>query len=44
MHDIHAPEALLHAADGQLYRAKAAGRHQTCGAELAPQPPTFPAE
>ena len=37
-------EALLHAADGQLYRAKAAGRHQTCGAELAPQVSTSPAE
>ena len=37
-------EALLHAADGQLYRAKAAGRHQTCGGELAPQVSTSTAE
>ena len=30
------PDALLRAADAQLYRAKSMGRHQTCGATLVP--------
>ena len=29
-------DALLRAADAQLYRAKTLGRHQVCGAQLAP--------